>query len=112
MAMMKDFSLGAILSVAQHRMIAPQGPQEVFGLICHVLLGPDAQPAVYVIEEHAVVLCAEELRRQFDWLERVPSRPGADFTHASIRDWAQLDQLESRLGPRHLVRTKVSPSTR
>jgi hypothetical protein len=97
--------------VIQKRMIAPDGVHEVYGLVYHVLLGPDSSTSL-LIDECALGLCGEELRRQLPWVRQIPCRPGADFEHVSVRDWAWLDRWEGRVGPRHLVRTMEMPLRR
>lgn len=104
----KPFSLGALLSVTQERMLAPDGPGEVYGLITHVLFGPLEPGQQILVTMDALEPCAAELKRQLSWLDQVPTlKHGTeDLAHTCAYAWAWLDTQEQKWGPEHLVTTR------
>lgn len=99
----KEFSLGAILSVIHRRPLAPRGTFEIFGLVSHIMFGPEPPGFVCGVSQEALDLCAAALREQLPWIDRVAVGPGEGY-RVSVRDWAQLDKVEQMFGAVHAIR--------
>jgi hypothetical protein len=80
------FSLGAILSVAQRRMLSPSGPPEFCALVFHLVYGPGVPAGHYLFDDQTFARCAAELGRS----TRSPHATGLSWTCCSNSDWARV----------------------